>query len=98
MIIQLLSITGMVYASWLPITITSILNMIYSNAVLDELQERWMLIGLIYIDVLFSPLGLIMAIPELQHELMLWINRWKQRAQRRRNRILPATTAGAQTH
>lgn len=96
MIVQLFCVTGMVYASWLPITITALINMIHSDAIVYEIQARWLLIGLMYVDVLFSPFASIMAIPELRHEIVRCYNRWKQRPAM--NRVLPAILVRTQTH
>ncbi|UJR11482.1 hypothetical protein I4U23_015661 [Adineta vaga] len=74
MIFQLLSITGALYISWVPISIINIVNMVQFNSILNEIQATWTLIGLIYIAVLFSPVVSYFAIPELKNEI-----RWRKR-------------------
>ena len=79
MVLQLLSITGMLYISWLPISITTIINLAYSTPLLLEIQGNWLLIGLIYIPVLCSPITTSYAVPELRNDIREWINQRRSR-------------------
>ncbi|CAF4243331.1 unnamed protein product, partial [Rotaria magnacalcarata] len=77
MVLQLLAVTGVLYVSWLPIILTSVINVIHLTPVLFELQANWLLLGLIYIAVLSSPLTAIVAIPELRKEIYTMIQGWR---------------------
>ncbi|CAF0855531.1 unnamed protein product [Adineta steineri] len=56
---------------------------------------NWLLVGLIYLAVLFSPLSSSMAMPELRNEIRLWINRWLRRY--RNAQTYPAAVTRLQT-
>ncbi|UJR17424.1 hypothetical protein I4U23_004319 [Adineta vaga] len=75
MVLQLLSVTGMLYISWLPISIATVINIAHSTPLLLELHGNWLLVGLIYIPVLSSPMTASIAIPELRVDIRGWFNR-----------------------
>ncbi|CAF3919715.1 unnamed protein product [Adineta steineri] len=95
MLLQLLSVTGVLYVSWVPISISSVITVLHPNQTLYELQGNWLLVGLIYLAVLFSPLSSSMAMPELRNEIRLWINRWLRRY--RNAQTYPAAVTRLQT-
>ncbi|CAF1287481.1 unnamed protein product [Adineta steineri] len=75
MVLQLLSVTGMLYISWLLISIATVINIVHSTPLLLELNSNWLLIGLIYIPVLSAPLTTSIAISELTNDIRIWFNR-----------------------
>ncbi|CAF1260931.1 unnamed protein product [Adineta ricciae] len=79
MILQLLSITGMLYISWLPITLTTVISLAHPTPVLSEIQGYWLLIGLIYIPVLCSPITTSYAMPELRNDIRGWLKQRRPR-------------------
>ncbi|UJR17080.1 hypothetical protein I4U23_003977 [Adineta vaga] len=89
MVLQLFSLVGILYISWMPSSIASVINNLNSTPPLHELFSKWMLIGFIYLAVLFSPLTITMAIPELKKELRRYLSTWTRRINLRR--ILPIT-------
>ncbi|CAF3195374.1 unnamed protein product [Rotaria socialis] len=78
MTLQLFAVTGVLYVSWLPIILTSVINIIHLTPVLFELQANWLLLGLIYLAVLSSPLTATVAIPELKTEMYTMIRGWRR--------------------
>ncbi|CAF3129085.1 unnamed protein product [Rotaria sp. Silwood2] len=90
MIVQLFAVTGLLYVSWLPISIATVINILHTTPVLQELHANWFLIGLIYLTVLLSPLTTTIAIPELRMEIRAWIQRWQGYYNNRR--IQPTAT------
>ncbi|CAF1356576.1 unnamed protein product [Adineta ricciae] len=75
MVLQLISVTGMLYISWLPLTTATVINIAHPTQLLSELHLNWYLIGLIYIPVLSSPITTSIAILELREDLRAWFNR-----------------------
>ncbi|UJR07328.1 hypothetical protein I4U23_011615 [Adineta vaga] len=89
MLFQLLSLIGMLYISWMPSSITSVINTFHSTPLSYEFSTNWTLICFIYVAALFSPLTAILAMPELKEEIFRCLNRWTQH--RSSVRIIPAT-------
>ncbi|CAF1094624.1 unnamed protein product [Adineta steineri] len=75
MVLQLLSVTGMLYISWLPVSITTVIYTAHSTPLIREIHDNWLTLGLIYIPVLSSPLTTSFAIPELRNDIRVWLNR-----------------------
>ncbi|CAF1021620.1 unnamed protein product [Adineta ricciae] len=88
MLLQLLSLVGMLYISWMPSGITSIINNYYPTSISMELTFNWTLICFIYVATLFSPLTTILAIPELKEEIFRSLNQWTK--PKTSARIIPA--------
>lgn len=62
-------VTGTFYVSWILISLISITSILDFHPVLNEIQVTWVLIGLIYLGVLFSPIETYMEVPELNAEV-----------------------------
>ncbi|CAF3492751.1 unnamed protein product [Rotaria socialis] len=75
LLIQLLLITTLHCAAWLPVCIVSLISQaeVSSSQVIQELQNNWILVSPIYLSIIGCPIVCIFALPELKDKFRLTI-------------------------
>lgn len=89
MVWQLLSITALLSLSWLPISLSSAINVISLAPTRFEQYFIWLLYFCIYLSALSSPVISIFVLPEIKSEVSRWI---QQRRIVVRNQVHPMVT------
>ncbi|CAF1314911.1 unnamed protein product [Rotaria sp. Silwood1] len=89
MLIQLLSVSMLHVAGWMPFIIA--FSIVMTNnpppEIALELQSSWILINVMYIGVVANPFVCMFAVPEIKENIILFIDRKKRRKQRQINTI-----------
>lgn len=92
MLRQLFSITGLLSIAWVPFSLLCAIDVISLPSAFLKQCIKWALFVCVYLSILCSPIISMIVLPNIKHELFIWI---QERRGIVNNRINPITTVAS---